>query len=154
MKKFWIFLAVMMLSGALAQNRMFGEVASGQLDLVPSFGLSVSGRLGAENVIGALALRGEAQLATSNGGTRFAFGADALYFLRQSGNSTEFYFGGGLGLISGGQTVFGLRGIAGVEIPVQNNFTFVVEAQPTLYFVGGASEFQLGLTFGPRLYFR
>lgn len=154
MKRIWIFLVVMMLSGALAQNRLFGEVASGGINLVPSFSLNVSAQLGAENVIGALALRGGASLFIGGSSTDFGVGADALYFVRQPGNQSEFYFGGGVGLSSGGGTVFSLRGVAGLELPVQGDFKFTVEALPTLAFAGGNSQFSLGVRFGTRLYFR
>ncbi|GIW27421.1 MAG: hypothetical protein ACK40N_10070 [Meiothermus ruber] len=152
MKKLLVLFVAMVLGGAFAQGRLFGEVASGNMALVPNFGLSVSARMGAENALGPLALRGGFGLQTSSGGTAFGIGADALYFLRNPG--LDFYFGGGLGLQAGGTTVFVLSGAAGLELPVSGNFNFLVELKPALYFAGGSSQFGLDVEFGPRLYFR
>ncbi|GIW34820.1 hypothetical protein [Meiothermus sp.] len=152
MKKLIALVMVAILSGAFAQGRLFGEIASGNMSLVPGFSLSVQARMGAENVIGPLALRGGFGLFTG-GGTQFAIGADVIYFLRSSG-SLDFYFGGGLGLVAGGGTLFSINGNAGLEIPVSRDFNFFVELQPALRFSGGASDFVLGIEFGPRLYFR
>ena len=88
------------------------------------FSLDVQARMGAENVIGPLALRGGFGLSTG-GGTVFAIGADAIYFLRSSG-SPDFYFGGGLGLVAGGNTLFSITGNVGLEIPVTRDFNFFV----------------------------
>ncbi|WP_027883181.1 hypothetical protein [Meiothermus rufus] len=152
MRKLLVAVLVVLLSGALAQGRMFGEVASGNLSLVPGFDLGVQARMGAENALGPLALRGGVGLSV-NGGTVFSIGADLLYFLRSSGNP-DFYFGGGLGLVAGGGTLFSINGSAGVELPVTRDFNFFVELQPALLFSGGTSQFVLGVEFGPRLYFR
>ncbi|RIH83460.1 hypothetical protein Mlute_02195 [Meiothermus luteus] len=152
MKKLFALLAVALLSGALAQGRLFGEVASGNLSMVPSFGLSVSARMGAEELLGPLALRGGFGLGVSGSSTNFNLGAGVLYFLR--GSSLPFYFGGGLGLQAGGATAFNLNGAAGLELPVTRDFNFFLELQPSIRFVSGSSQFTLGLEFGPRLYFR
>lgn len=152
MRKLLVLVLAMVLSGAFAQGRLFGEVASGNMGLVPNFGLNLQARMGAENLLGPLALRGGFGLATSSGGTAFTIGADVIYFLR-SGNP-NFYFGGGLGLVAGGTTLFSLNGNAGVELPVTRDFNFFVELQPALRFAGGSSQFALGIEFGPRLYFR
>lgn len=152
MKKLLVLFVAMVLGGAFAQGRFFGEVAGGNVNLVPNFSLSASARMGAENVLGPLALRGGFGLQTSSGGTAFGIGADVLYFLRNPG--LDFYFGGGLGLQAGGNTVFVLSGTAGLELPVSGNFNFLVELQPAINFVGGSSQFTLGVEFGPRLYFR
>ncbi|RDI96186.1 hypothetical protein DV704_04550 [Meiothermus sp. QL-1] len=153
MKKIFALLVVAMLSGALAQGRVFGEVATGNLNMVPNFSLGVSARAGAEDVLGPLALRGGFTLNTSSGGTTFGLGADALFFLR--GVSPTFYFGGGLGLQSAGNnTTFSLGFPVGVELPVTRDFNFIAELQPVLNFTGGQSQFTLALQVGPRLYFR
>jgi hypothetical protein len=152
MQKLVALVVVAILSGAFAQGRLFGEVASGNMSLVPGFSLGVQARMGAENVLGPLALRGGFGLFTG-GGTQFGIGADVIYFLRSSG-SLDFYFGGGLGLIAGGSTLFSINGNAGLEISVARDFNFFVELQPALQFSGGASNFVLGIEFGPRLYFR
>jgi len=152
MKKFMVVVLMAILSGALAQGRLFGEIASGNMSLVPGFSLDVRARMGAENVLGPLALRGGFGLLTG-GGTQFGIGADVMYFLRSSGN-LDFYFGGGLGLVAGGGTLFSITGNAGLEITVTRDFNFFVELQPALRFSGGASDFVLGIEFGPRLYFR
>ncbi|AWR86093.1 hypothetical protein [Meiothermus taiwanensis] len=152
MKKLLVLLVAMVLGGAFAQGRFFGEVASGNVNLVPNFSLSAAARMGAENVLGPLALRGGFELQTSNAGTAFGISADALYFLRNPG--MDFYFGGGLGLLAGGSTVFVLSGAAGLELPVSGNINFLVELKPELYFAGGNSQFALGVEVGPRVYFR
>ncbi|MDW8480520.1 MAG: hypothetical protein RML14_01135 [Meiothermus sp.] len=152
MKKILGLLVVALLSGALAQGRLFGEVASGNLSMVPNFGLSASARVGAENLLGPLALRGGFGLGVFGGSTNFNLGADVLYFLR--GSSPTFYLGGGLGLQTGAATAFDLNGAAGLELPITRDFNFFLELQPTLRFVSGSSQFILDLEFGPRLYFR
>jgi len=152
MRKLFVLVLAVVISGALAQGRLFGELASGNAQLVPNFSLTAEARLGAENVLGPLALRGGVGLQTSSGGTVFSIGADVLFFLRNPG--LDFYFGGGLGLVAGGNTVFVISGAAGLEIPVSGNFNFLLELQPALSFVGGSSQFGLGVQFGPRLYFR
>lgn len=151
MRKLLVLVLAVVLSGAFAQGRWFGEVASGNVSLAPGPGLSLQARMGAENVLGPLALRGGFRLDTS-GGTEFTIGADAIYFLR-SGNP-DFYFGGGLGLIARNTTLLSLNFNAGVEIPVTRDFNFFVELRPALQFSGGASQFALDIAFGPRLYFR
>ncbi|MCS7067066.1 MAG: hypothetical protein RMK51_08135 [Meiothermus sp.] len=152
MRKIVVLVLVAVLSGAFAQGRLFGEVAGGNISLVPGFSLGVQARMGAENVLGPLALRGGFSLFTGTG-TAFGIGADVIYFLRSSG-SPDFYFGGGLGLVSSGGTLFGINGNVGLEVPVTRDFNFFLELQPALQFAGGSSNFVLGIEFGPRLYFR
>jgi hypothetical protein len=152
MKKLLLFVLVAVLSGAFAQGRLFGEVATGNMSLVPGFGLNVSARMGAENALGPLALRGGFGLQTGGGGTVFEIGAGVLSFIRSS--SLDFYFGGGVGLVAAGTTTFAINGAAGLELPVTRDFNFFVELQPALVFASGGSNFVLGVEFGPRLYFR
>jgi len=145
-------LVVASLSVASAQGRLFGEVLSGELQLVPSFGLSAAVTAGAERLLGPLDLRGGLALSAGGGGAVFALGADVLYPIPLEGLSLD--LGGGLQLRTGNPTVFGLRGIVGLEFPLQRDFSLRVEAQPTIFFGGGGSEFNLSLVFGPRVYFR
>jgi hypothetical protein len=152
MKKLLMLVVVLVLGGAFAQGRLFGEVATSEVSLVPSFSLNATASMGAENVIGPLALRGNVGLQTGGGGTVFGIGADALFFLRNPG--LNFYFGGGLGLVAAGNTSFAINGVAGLELPVTRDFNFLAELRPALVFVGNTSDFNLSLAFGPRLYFR
>jgi uncharacterized membrane protein (GlpM family) len=146
------FVLVAMVSVASAQGRWFGEALSGELSLVPSFGLSAEVTVGAERLLGPLDLRGGFALSAGGGSALFALGADVLYPIPLE--SLKLDLGGGVRLRTGGTTVFGLRGIAGLEFPVQGAFALRVEAQPTLFFAGGGSEFDLSIVVGPRVYFR
>lgn len=59
MKRVWIVLvAVLAISVASAQGRLFGEALGGELSLVPGFGLSLGVAAGAERLLGPLDVRG------------------------------------------------------------------------------------------------
>ncbi len=142
MRKLLIVVLVALLSGALAQGRLFVE---GALSLASGLGLGLQARLGTE--LGPLALRGGVGF-KAGGSTLANLEADAslLYFLRPTG----LYFGGGLtvGTAPLGGTWFSTNGSVGMEIEEE----FFVELRPALLFSGGASQFVFGVELGFRLY--
>lgn len=160
MKKLLVLLVLFVLSGALAQGRVFGEAVSGQVSVVPAFGMSLGLQAGMENLLGPLTLRGGAAVAVGDvGGTTatvFGLNADVLFPFRLQGPNLYAGLGGGLAVIAAGggsATGFQLRGILGLEFPVAGKFSLLTEVVPGFSFAGGGSQFGLGLNFGPRLYF-
>ncbi len=152
MKRLWIALiAVLAISVASAQGRLFGEALGGELSLVPSFGLSLSVAGGAERLLGSLDVRGGLGIAAAGGGSLFSLFADLLYPVRAS--NLKVNLGGGVGLTAGGATSFGLRGIAGLEFPLERYFSLLTELQLGVSFAGGGSSVGLGIVLGPRVYF-
>lgn len=148
MKKVWVTALVVMFSLGFAQGRLFGEALGASVGFVPSFGVSAAAAMGAERVLGPLDLRGG--FGFSSGGS-FSLFADVLYPV--AGQGLNFNFGGGLLVVGGGgSAAFGIRGIAGLEIPVTSIFSILVELQPTFVLTGG-SGFGMGIEVGPRLYF-
>lgn len=148
MKKVLVTVLLVMFSLGFAQGRLFGEALGASMGFVPSFGVSASAAMGAERVLGPMDLRGG--FGFSSGGS-FSLFADLLYPI--AGQSLNFNLGGGLIVAGGGgSAAFGIRGIAGLEIPVTSIFSVLVELQPTIIFTGGSS-FGMGIEVGPRLYF-
>ena len=147
MKKLF-FGVLVMFSLGFAQGRLFGEALAAELSLVPGFGISANAAIGAEQVLGPLDLRGG--LGFSSGGG-FGLFADVLYPIQ--GQSLKFNLGGGLQISSGGgSAIFGLRGIAGLELPIERYFSLLIELRPIVFFVG-SSGFDMGVVLGPRVYF-
>ncbi|MER3479654.1 MAG: hypothetical protein C4327_04010 [Meiothermus sp.] len=144
-------MAVLAISVASAQGRLFGEALGGQLVLVPSFGLSLDLAAGAERLLGPLDVRGGLSILAAGGGSSFGLFADLLYPVRAS--NLKVNLGGGISLTAGGGTSFGLRGIAGLEFPLERYFSLLTELQLGVSFAGGGSSVGLGIVLGPRVYF-
>ncbi|HEU4741442.1 MAG TPA: hypothetical protein VFS50_07595 [Meiothermus sp.] len=152
MKRLWIMLVVALaISVASAQGRLFGEALGGELSLVPSFGLSLDVAVGAERLLGPLDVRGGLNVGAAGGASSFGVFADLLYPIRAS--NLKINLGGGVGLTAGGATSFGLRGIAGLEFPLERYFSILTELQLGVRFAGGGSSVGLGIVLGPRVYF-
>lgn len=152
MKRVWIVLvAVLAISVASAQERLFGEALGGELSLVPGFGLSLGVAAGAERLLGPLDVRGGITIGAAGGASSFGIFADLLYPIRAS--NLKVNLGGGIGLAAGGATAFGLRGIAGLEFPIESYFSVLTELQLGVSFAGGGSSVGLGIVVGPRVYF-
>lgn len=152
MKRLWVALmAVLAISVASAQGRLFGEALGGQLVLVPSFGLSLDLAAGAERLLGPLDVRGGLSILAAGGGSSFDLFADLLYPVRAS--NLKVNLGGGISLTAGEGTSFGLRGIAGLEFPLERYFSLLTELQLGVSFAGGGSSVGLGIVLGPRVYF-
>ncbi|PZA06833.1 hypothetical protein DNA98_11530 [Meiothermus sp. Pnk-1] len=152
MKRLWIALvAALAVSVASAQGRLFGEALGGELSLVPGFGLSLGATVGAERLLGPLDARGGVVIAAAGGAASFGLFADVLYPVQAS--NLNFNLGGGVGLTAGGATAFGLRGIAGLEFPLERYFSLRTELQLGVSFAGGGSGVGLSIVVGPRVYF-
>lgn len=153
MKKLLLGLLVLAsLSVASAQGRLFGEALGGDLRLAPGFSLSLNATAGAERLLGPLDLRGGVAIAAAGGGASFGIFADVLYPLELQ--SVKLNLGGGLGLQFGGGSEFDLRGIAGLEFPIQSYFSLLTELRLVLGFAGGGTAVGLDILVGPRVYFR
>ncbi len=137
---------------ALAQGRLYGEALGGTLTLSPSLAALASLRVGAEEVVGPLGLRGDATMLILGGGSLVALAVDALYPLNLDPN-LKLDVGLGLGVIVlSAATDVQLRALAGFEFPLQGNLA--LRAEPTLAYSFSAQQASLSVLFGPRLYFR
>lgn len=147
---------ILTLGLSLAQGRFYGEALGGTFTLMPELGAIASLRLGAEDVVGSLGLRGDATVLAFGGGSLLGLAVDALYPFRIESN-LKLDVGLGLGVLIaafGGTsaTDVQLRALAGFEFPIQGNLA--LRAEPVLGYSFNAQQANLGIYFGPRLYLR
>ncbi len=158
MRKLLVLVVALALSGALAQQKAFGEASVGFGAEFPSgssnsfFSFNVGAGLEATP---SLSVRVNLGIRFIQNQTRFAFGADALYALLLD-NNIKAYIGGGLeGLNLNAGTTFGIRGIAGAEFDLGNNIGVFAEIRPGYNLGSGAGGFAyVSLAAGPRFHFR
>jgi len=91
-------------------------------------------------------------IGVAQGGAAFELGLSGLFHFGKYGAGMSPLAGFGFRVFfGGGQTSFGLNGVAGIEYFVNRQVAFVARAEPTLWFAGGAS-FGLDLRAGLRVY--
>jgi hypothetical protein len=149
-------LLVMTFSVSLAQaDRFFVEgLSNAQISFGNGTNFSILAAAGIKNIAGPLGIRGGIGLNFVSGGSAtFRLSADALVSFGnpRDARDAEFYAGGGLRLIAGGSSVFGLGGVVGAEFPLNTRVSIAAEFQPTLYFTNPA-VFEGAIIAGFRLY--
>jgi hypothetical protein len=150
---------VLALGLASAQGRLFAEALGGQIALVPSFGAVLTAQAGAERILGPLDARvGLALGVTSNSvvGETVVVGGlnlDILYGIPLEGLKAD--VGAGFGVIFAGMggssdALFSLRGLVGLEVPLQG--ALAVRVEPTLTYNINSQTVGLAVNLGPRVY--
>lgn len=153
-------LCAIALGFGLAQGRLYGEALGGNLSVTPNFSAALGIRAGAENVLGPVGFRGAVELGSSSVNNvsilLVALNVDALYPLPlDQGLKVDAGLGLGLLLVSAGGTSatdFAVRGLVGLEVPVQGSLALRVE--PTFSYYFQAQQAAFGIVFGPRVYLK
>jgi len=140
---------VLALGLASAQGRLFGEALGGQIALVPSFGAILTAQAGAERILGPLDARVGLTFISilSVGGLNL----DVLYGIPLEGLKAD--VGAGLEVLfagMGGNALFSLRGLVGLEVPLQG--ALAVRVEPTLTYNINSQTVGLAVNLGPRVY--
>ena len=138
---------VLALGLASAQGRLFGEALGGQIALVPSFGAILTAQAGAERILGPLDARVGLTFISilSVGGLNL----DVLYGIPLEGLKAD--VGAGFGVVfAGSSALFSLRGLVGLEVPLQR--ALAVRVEPTLTYNINSQTVGLAVNLGPRVY--
>ncbi|GGM91360.1 hypothetical protein GCM10007092_00400 [Thermus composti] len=150
--------ALLAFGAAFAQGRLYGEALGGELALAPNFELSLGVQAGAEEVLGPVGLRGGLSVLAGNNATLLGFAVDALYPLPlELAQNLKVDVGLGLGLTfasvgGASSTDFGIRGLIGLEVPVQG--ALALRLEPTFTYLFDAQQATFGIQFGPRVYLK
>jgi hypothetical protein len=138
---------VLALGLASAQGRLFGEALGGQIALVPSFGAILAGQAGAERILGPLDARVGLTFISilSVGGLNL----DVLYGIPLEGLKADVGAGFEV-LFAGSRALFNLRGLVGLEVPLQG--ALAVRVEPTLTYNINSQTVGLTVNLGPRVY--
>lgn len=150
--------AVLLVFGAWAQaQRTYLEAGTtAVMDLTfgqgTSFGLFTALEGGVRDLAGPFGVGGRFGLNVQQGGAAFELGLQGLFHFGRYGSGISPLAGLGFRVFfGGGQTVFGLEGVAGIEYFLNRQVSFVAKGEPTLWFAGG-TQFGLGLRAGLRVY--
>ncbi len=134
---------------ASAQQVFIGGATNANIQFGSGFSFSASGILGARNLIGPVAVRGDLGFSVSGGGGSFNLAADFYYPVDVG--SLDVYFGAGLGLgVSGGTFQLELRPLVGIETRIAPRLALAVEFLPHLIVVPGfffVGEIRAGLLY-------
>jgi hypothetical protein len=140
---------VLALGLASAQGRLFGEALGGQIALVPSFGAVLTAQAGAERILGPLDARVGLTLGLTSSLVYGGLNLDVLYGIPLEGLKAD--VGAGFGVVfAGGDALFNLRGIVGLEVPLQG--ALAVRVEPTLTYNINSQTVELAVNLGPRVY--
>jgi hypothetical protein len=146
---------VLALGLASAQGRLFGEALGGQIVLVPSFGAILAGQAGVERILGPLDARVGLALGLTSSPSLVLGGLnlDVLYGIPLEGLKADVGAGfevlfAGVGGSSG--ALFNLRGLVGLEVPLQG--ALAVRVEPTLTYNINSQTVGLAVNLGPRVY--
>ncbi|MFZ8812768.1 MAG: hypothetical protein ACO2OU_02680 [Thermus aquaticus] len=140
---------VLALGLASAQGRLFGEALGGQIFLVPSFGALLTGQAGAERILGPLDARVGLTLGLTSSLVVGGLNLDVLYGIPLDGLKADVGAGFGV-LFAGSATLFSLRGLVGLEVPLQG--ALAVRVEPTLTYNVNSQTVGLAVNLGPRVY--
>ena len=119
-----------------------------------NFGFGADVAIGAEKVFGDFGVRGNLGLGFGSNSARFGFGADLLYPF--AGSDVKPYVGAGFGARFGSNgytSNFDLHGILGADFKFTPTASIFAELEPSMYFAGGSSAFNLGIGAGLKVYF-
>lgn len=137
-------------SAASAQKVFIGGATNANIQFGNGFSFSVAGVLGARDLLGPVALRGELGLSV-NGGGGASFGLTTDFYYPIDVGSLDVYFGAGLGLgVSGGTFFLELRPLIGIETRIAQRLALFVELLPKLLLVPGFAfdgEIRAGLLY-------
>jgi hypothetical protein len=124
-------------TAANAQQVFVGGASNANIQFGSGFSFSVNGILGARNLLGPIAVRGDLGLSfDSGGGVGFGLAADFYYPIDVG--SLDVYFGAGLGLgVNGGTFGLELRPLVGIETRIAPRFALFAEFLPKLLIVPG-----------------
>jgi hypothetical protein len=140
MFKRFVFLIVGLIAlntAANAQQVFIGGASNANIQFGNGFSFSVQGILGARNLLGPVAVRGELSLGISGGGSA-SFGLAGDFYYPIDVGSLDVYFGAGLGLgVSGGTFYLELRPLVGIETRIAQRLALIVELLPKLLLVPG-----------------
>jgi len=140
---------VLALGLASAQGRLFGEALGGQIALVPSFGALVTAQAGAERILGPLDARVGLTLGLTSSLVVGGLNLDVLYGIPLEGLKAD--VGAGFGVaFAGSGALFSLRGLVGLEVPLQG--ALAVRVEPTLTYNINSQTVGLAVNLGPRVY--
>jgi hypothetical protein len=146
---------VLALGLASAQGRLFGEALGGQIALVPSFGAVLTAQAGAERILGSLDARVGLVLGLTSSPSLVLGGLnlDVLYGIPLEGLKAD--VGAGFGVVFAGiggssGALFNLRGLVGLEVPLQG--ALAVRVEPTLTYNINSQTVGLAVNLGPRVY--
>jgi hypothetical protein len=144
---------VLALGLASAQGRLFGEALGGQIALVPSFGAVLTAQAGAERILGPLDARVGLTLGLTSSLVVGGLNLDVLYGIPLEGLKAD--VGAGFGVVFAGMggssgALFSLRGLVGLEVPLQG--ALAVRVEPTLTYNINSQTVGLAVNLGPRVY--
>jgi hypothetical protein len=144
---------VLALGLASAQGRLFGEALGGQIALVPSFAALVTAQAGAERILGPLDARVGLTLGLTSSLVVGGLNLDVLYGIPLEGLKAD--VGAGFGVVFAGMggssgALFSLRGLVGLEVPLQG--ALAVRVEPTLTYNINSQTVGLAVNLGPRVY--
>jgi hypothetical protein len=144
---------VLALGLASAQGRLFGEALGGQIALVPSFGAILAGQAGAERILGPLDARVGLTLGLTSILSIGGLNLDVLYGIPLEGLKAD--VGAGFEVLFAGvggssAALFNLRGLVGLEVPLQG--ALAVRVEPTLTYNINSQTVGLAVNLGPRVY--
>jgi len=144
---------VLALGFASAQGRLFGEALGGQIALVPSFGAVLTAQAGAERILGPLDARVGLTLGLTSSLVVGGLNLDVLYGIPLEGLKAD--VGAGFGVVFAGMggssgALFNLRGLVGLEVPLQG--ALAVRVEPTLTYNINSQTVGLAVNLGPRVY--
>jgi hypothetical protein len=129
--------------------------SSASLNLLPSAGFSASLGMGTGDVIGDLGVRGTVNLAFAGSLSAFGLDVDAILPFPNKGYTPYAGLGVGFATLSYSSVSASdwmVRGLLGVDFPINSHGRIFVEAVPTYDFPSvGKSEFQLGARLGLKI---
>jgi len=148
-----IAVVVLALGLASAQGRLFGEALGGQIAFVPSFGALLTAQAGMEKILGPLDARVGLTLGLASNIVAGGLNLDVLYGVPLESLKAD--VGAGFGVVfagAGGSSgaLFNLRGLVGLEVPLQG--ALAVRVEPTLIYNIDSQTVGLVVNLGPRVY--
>jgi len=155
-KVFWMVVWLVLGATALAQRTYLEAGTTADMSFTfaqqTAFQLVAIVEGGVRDLAGPFGVGGRFGIQVAQGGAAFVLGLSGLFHFGKYGTGISPLAGLGFQVFfGGGQTFFGLNGVAGIEYFVNRQVAFVARAEPTLLF-GGGTSFGLGLRAGLRVY--
>jgi hypothetical protein len=116
---------------------------------VPNFGLLLAGQAGAERILGPLDARVGLALGLTSNLVLGGLNLDVLYGIPLKGLKADVGAGFEV-LFAGSRALFNLRGLVGLEVPLQG--ALAVRVEPTLTYNINSQTVGLAVYLGPRVY--
>jgi hypothetical protein len=155
-KVFWMVVWLVLGATALAQRTYLEAGTTADMSFTfaqqTAFQLVAIVEGGVRDLAGPFGVGGRFGIQVAQGGAAFVLGLSGLFHFGKYGTGISPLAGLGFQVFfGGGQTFFGLNGVAGIEYFVNRQVAFVARAEPTLLF-GGGTSFGLSLRAGLRVY--